>query len=142
MLRPVSGHFAVSYPWDGMDLAAADIERLRELELSLWQAPTCFDSDYMNRVLAEDFTEFGRSGRVYAREDTLAVPPQPIDARLTDMAFRALGESAALVTYRTHVRDGEETLVGNRSSVWSRAGAGWQLRFHQGTPAPEKAQVR
>jgi hypothetical protein len=117
-----------------MALTAADTERLRELEVSLWRAATRFDGAYMERVLAPDFVEFGRSGRVYARADTLAVPAQDIDATLTDMAFRAIAPGVALVTYRTHVREGEELLVGNRASLWSRTDGEWRLRFHQGTP--------
>lgn len=42
-------------------------------------APTNEDWEVL---LAEDFFEFGNSGRIYPREDTLTVPRQPIEAVL------------------------------------------------------------
>jgi hypothetical protein len=69
-----------------MSLSAYKNDQLRRLEESLWHAETRFDRDYMNKVLAPDFLEFGRSGRVHRREDILEdildVPAQPIHATL------------------------------------------------------------
>ena len=95
----------------------------------------------MDQILAPDFFEFGRSGRVYRRADTLAVSAGPIDARLPLMNFEArlLDVNVAQVTYVSAVTyDGVE-LRGLRSSIWSRTGNGWELRFHQGTPIPARA---
>ena len=47
-----------------------DTEELRILEESLWRHETRFDRDYLQRVLHPDFFEFGRSGRVWTRDDT------------------------------------------------------------------------
>jgi hypothetical protein len=108
---------------------------LRELEESLWRSKTRFNQAYMERILAPDFFEFGRSGRIYTREDTLAAPPHEINARLPleNFAVHPIDSNVVLVTYVSEVRY-EEVDVGNRSSLWSRTDAGWQLRFHQGTP--------
>jgi hypothetical protein len=65
-----------------MTLSADEHDELCRLEESLWRAETRFDRDHMNEVLAPDFFEFGQSGRVYRREDTLDVPAQPINATL------------------------------------------------------------
>jgi hypothetical protein len=112
-----------------------DPEDLRLLEESLWRTETRFDRDYMERILASDFVEFGRSGRVYSRAAILALPRQPIEARLRDFAVRAAGSDLALVTYVSEVRREDGTVeLGNRSSLWGRVADGWQLRFHQGTP--------
>lgn len=87
----------------------------------------------MEWVLADDFGEFGRSGRVYARADTLAVEGQTIDARLRDIEVDLIAEDVALVTYVSEVQhDGLD--LANRTSIWVRRGGRWQLRFHQGTP--------
>lgn len=43
------------------------LETLRQLEESLWRAETRFDSVSMDRLLATDYFEFGRSGKVYSR---------------------------------------------------------------------------
>src|SRR3954453_1752089 len=56
--------------------------RLRELEESLWRPETRYDLAYMRRVLTPDFLEFGRSGRVYRLEDTLATTPAPFVTEL------------------------------------------------------------
>jgi hypothetical protein len=115
-----------------------DFEQLRELEESLWRAVTRFDREYVEQVLAEDFFEFGRSGRVYRREEILAMPRQEIRAQLPlqDFTVHRLSDEVALVTYRSEVTY-QEVEISNRSSIWSRTPTGWKLRFHQGTPVPQ-----
>ena len=111
------------------------VARLRELETALWRAETRFDRDLMEASLAPDFVEFGRSGRVYSRDETLAIPAQPISATLPLAEFRVaiVAPDIALVTYRSEVRYGDAVEVGNRSSLWLRTPTGWRLWFHQGT---------
>jgi hypothetical protein len=89
----------------------------------------------MERVLAADFFEFGRSGRIHDRAAILAMPGNPIDAKLPLRNFtaRLVAVDVVLVTYISEVRDGK-VAAGNRSSLWTRTPLGWQLRFHQGTP--------
>lgn len=101
----------------------------------MWQAETRFDRDYLERVLHPDFFEFGRSGRTWTRDATMAVEPGEIDAvlPLPDLTVCPLGADAVLVTYRSIVRHGELDYA-NRSSIWVRDGEAWRLRFHQGTP--------
>ena len=118
-----------------MIISAHDHDQLKHLEESLWRSETRFDREYMNQVLAPDFFEFGRSGRVYKREETLEVPSQPIDARLPLAKFdvRLIAADVALVTYVSEVSYGKVKEVANRSSLWSRYPSGWKIRFHQGT---------
>lgn len=108
---------------------------LRRLEESLWREETRFDRAYMDRILAPDFVEFGRSGRVWTRKDTLATPRRRIRARLplARFAIRMLGEDVALITYRSEGLE-DDLEVGNRASLWRRSDDGWKLEFHQGTP--------
>ncbi len=117
-------------------LIDSDYEQLRRLEESLWQAETRFDDIWMNEVLADDFFEYGRSGRIYSRDDSLAVPAQEIRIVLPLSSFevRLIHPDIAQVTYISDVeyRTGRE--LANRSSIWSRTADGWELRFHQGTP--------
>ena len=118
-----------------MEFSSHDKQELELLEESLWRAETRFDSEWMERVLSTDFFEFGRSGRVYGRQECLDVDCQPIDARLPleDLRIRLISSDVAQVTYVSSVTyDGIEELA-NRSSIWTRAEHGWQLRFHQGT---------
>jgi hypothetical protein len=119
-----------------LKLSASDFILLQHLEESLWREETRFDISYMEKVLAEDFMEFGRSGRVYSRAETLAAPRGPIDSAwpLADFAIRILTPDVAQVTYNSAVTHNGSVERGRRSSIWSRTPDGWVLRFHQGTP--------
>lgn len=119
-----------------MEISDEDIAVLRTLEEDLWRRETRFDNEYMERLFAEDFLEYGRSGRIYSRRDCLSHEPQDIDAVLPLPKFevRLLTPEVAQVTYESRVSCGGVEERGNRSSIWSRSGDSWVLRFHQGTP--------
>jgi hypothetical protein len=119
-----------------MQAGQADHLALQQLEESLWQTETRFDAERMKTILAADFFEFGRSGRMYSREDTLAIPFQQIEAVIPLPLFRVhlLADDVAQVTYTSAVRQQGVWTHAHRSSIWSRTETGWVLRFHQGTP--------
>lgn len=118
------------------DLAeqASDSDVFREREESLWRAETRFDHTCMARVLPPEFVEFGRSGRVRTREQTLAVEPVALDVQLRDFAVHQVADGVVLVNYLSVARSGDQALTGRRSSLWVREGDVWLLRFHRGTP--------
>ena len=121
-----------------MELSRQDLVDLERLEEDLWRVDVRFDLKRMDTILAPDFFEFGRSSRVYTREDTLGTPAEPINAKLPlrDFKARLLDTHVVQVTYVSAVTyDGVEELA-RRSSIWSRTEHGWQLRFHQGTAMP------
>lgn len=120
-----------------MTLSENDLKELESLEESLWRADTRFDHAYMEHVLAPDFFEFGRSGRVYQREDTLNVGKReeiPTTFPLHGFTAHPLDENTVLVTYISEVAYKEGLEIGNRSSIWTKMDGKWRLRFHQGTP--------
>ncbi|WP_375406806.1 DUF4440 domain-containing protein [uncultured Amnibacterium sp.] len=116
-----------------------DVARLTELEESLWRATTRFDRDHLARVYADDFDEFGRSGKHWTREASMAAAVEAFETvlPLPHLRIRPLGPDAALLTYRSEMTypDDDVTLVANRSSVWHRIDGQWRLRFHQATPS-------
>lgn len=116
-------------------VAESHYETFRNLEESLWRTETRFNKEYMNRILAPGFFEFGRSGRIYSREEILAAPPQEINARLPlkDFKVHPISADIVLVTYQSEVTY-DNLEISNRSSLWQKTPAGWQLQFHQGTP--------
>ena len=118
-----------------IEINAEDFNKLKELEESLWLSETRFSQEYMNRLLSFDFFEFGLSGRIYHREETLSVPFQEIKARipLKDFSVHVVDTNVFLVTYVSEVMY-DRLEMGNRSSLWLKTPAGWKLRFHQGTP--------
>lgn len=118
-----------------MNFSDSDIKELQILEESLWRPETRFDFDYMNNLLADDFFEFGRSGKIYTKTESLSAPMQEIHAKLPlrDFTAHQMSNDVVLVTYISEVQ--YETLeVGNRSSFWLKTQDGWRLKFHQGTP--------
>ncbi len=111
------------------------VEELRRLEESLWREETRFDRAYMERLLAPGYFEFGRSGRVWTREETVGLRRRMIRARLPlpRFAVQLISPMVALVTYRSEGL-ADDVEVGNRSSLWTKTDDGWKLVFHQGTP--------
>jgi hypothetical protein len=118
------------------ELSEEDRSVLIRLEEAMWREETRFDKSFMERALAPDFFEFGRSGRTYTRQQILDFPREPIAAQLPLENFRVrlLDANTAQLTYNSKVRNQGVVEFGRRSSIWSRSGDTWVLRFHQGTP--------
>lgn len=116
-------------------MADNDAPTLRRLEESLWERSTRFDRSYMEVVLADDFFEIGRSGRVWTRQEVITTQAHDIvvELPLADFVIHMISNDVALVTYRTVV-PGKASEGDNRASLWRRSGGRWQLVFHQGTP--------
>jgi hypothetical protein len=114
---------------DGL-LGAGTVDQLTELEHAMWNPSMRGDRSWMDAHLADDFTEFGYSGRSYSRAETLDLPVGTIEATLEDLAISAVGRDAAVVTYRSVEPRG----AANRASIWRRVAGQWRLGFHQGTP--------
>jgi hypothetical protein len=108
-----------------MQLSAEDIAELTRLEEAMWIATTRFDAAFQQERFAPDFFEFGRSGRVYAREQIILTGGGEIKARLPLDGLKVRLLDGATVQVTVHAR---------RSSIWTRTASGWVMRFHQGTP--------
>ena len=120
-----------------MQLSSEDVQELQRLEEELLRPEVRRSPEKMAVLLADDFLEFGRSGRIYDKVNILETVAQPFDGRLSlsQFAAKALAPSVALVTYWSTLRDanGDERHA-LRSSIWTRTEKGWRLVFHQGTP--------
>jgi hypothetical protein len=111
---------------------------LKRLELTLMDPEVRRDRERVGALLAAGFVEFGSSGRVWTREQTLELlATEAYSApQAEDFGFRLLGENVVLVTYRTLRRDAEgEQRVTLRSSIWIWELDCWRICFHQGTRA-------
>ena len=117
-------------------LSEKDHSTLVCLEENMWREETRFDVVFMQKALAADFLEYGRSGRTYTREQMLAAPRAAIDATipLPNLTVRLLGANTAQVTYDSAVMNDGAVEHAHRSSIWSRTAHGWEMRFHHGTP--------
>ncbi|TRW46003.1 nuclear transport factor 2 family protein [Georgenia yuyongxinii] len=109
---------------------AAVIER----ERLLLRPEVRADPEKTALLLHRDFQEFGASGRAWDRDtviDALAADPAMPGTAETFAPVR-LADGVVLLTNRL---SGQPRSL--RSSLWVRdRTAGWQLRFHQGTPMP------
>ncbi|MGC4174912.1 DUF4440 domain-containing protein [Demequina sp.] len=119
-----------------MPLDATATLTLQALEESVWRDETRFDHAYMNAVLHPEFTEVGRSGRVFTRDEVLEMPAVSIDVDIPRATFsvQELVADAALVSYETVPRESRHGAA-HRASVWVCVEGTWRLRYHQGTPA-------
>jgi hypothetical protein len=112
-------------------------DHLLELELQLLQPEVRRSTEEASRLLADDFREFGSSGRAYDKRQIIeALCDEPAcNFTLHDFCSTALSGEAALVTYRTTcttVSTGEISHA-LRSSIWVLRDGRWQMLFHQGT---------
>lgn len=113
----------------------AEKHELQLLEERLLDPQVRRSPHVMDQLIADEFLEFGSSGRIWRKADVLTeLPAQPPlgASRVSEFKAVALGDQHALVTYRLFV-EGDPPDQSWRSSVWKRAGAGWQMVFHQGT---------
>ena len=115
---------------------AALAQHLRVLEESLLR-PDVRKSPTLVDLLADEFIEFGSSGRIYTKAELVATLQAESSASQTVSDFRVtqLGPDAALLTYRIHLHR-EPPVHTLRSSVWQRCRGRWQMVFHQGTVTP------
>jgi hypothetical protein len=116
--RPVEGH-------------------LQALELELLRPDGRKSPELLSSLLADDFTEFGSSGRIFRKQDIIealrAEPPGRFS--VSDLRVKILGGGVALVTYRAVTRDeaNYSESASLRSSLWVINDGRWQMLFHQGT---------
>jgi hypothetical protein len=117
-------------------------QHLRELEERLLQTEVRRSADDVTALLADDFIEFGSSGRVFDKQqiiDNLQTEPR-IRQSLVDFKTLPLAPGLVLATYRA-VRQGgpgEPPSYSLRSSIWKLIDDRWQLVFHQGTLSKER----
>ena len=118
-----------------IEISEKDATELQCLEQELWIAETRCDRAYMETVMAPDFFEFGRSGRIYKREEILAHGSGTIEAviPLQNLNIKLLSADVAQVTYDSEATFDGDVEKARRSSIWSKSGESWKLRFHQGT---------
>jgi glyoxylase I family protein len=109
-------------------------QHLRELEEALL-LPDVRKSKRLGELIADDFVEFGSSGRTYTKPDLVEALQTEAPVRQTAADFRVsvLAKDVALLTYRTH-RHSIPPLRTLRSSVWRLRDCQWQMIFHQATP--------
>jgi hypothetical protein len=109
---------------------------LKGLEESLLD-PDIRKSTQLVELLADEFVEFGSSGRVYAKDDLVALlqAESPVVQTTSDFHLTTLAPDVALLTYKVR-RHSEPVVDTLRSSLWRRSDGKWKMVFHQATVTP------
>jgi len=107
-------------------------EHLRQLEEMLLQPEIRRSKSEVEKVVAEDFFEFGSSGKVLyqgsgIKEEGLAI----VNMTMSDFVIHPLTTDVVLATYRICNRETNEHSL--RSSIWKKTHESWRMCFHQGT---------
>jgi hypothetical protein len=110
------------------------IEVIKNLELSLLDPIFRKSREYLNSLVADDFTEFGSSGKIYNKQNILENLPLEKSSEfvIQDLQVKQLSGSIMLVTYQT-----ESEYRALRSSIWRFEDNNWRIVFHQGTKINE-----
>jgi len=119
-------------------------EEIRELEQACLSAEVRRDPDRLGLLIADEFVEFGSSGRVWDKGAVLETVPgeSGLTFELSDFAARDLGPNVVHATFRVSISNSESVRHSLRSSLWVLRDDRWQLLFHQGTPSDPPADER
>lgn len=116
-----------------------ELADIKSLEEALHRPEVRRSRDALEGLLADNFVEFGAAGIVHDRATIIDLLLQEDgggegELRASNYALAAISDDAVLLTYESErtQNDGARRSV-LRSSIWKRAGDGWQMLFHQGT---------
>lgn len=110
-----------------------DLRRhLYDLEEQLARPAARISRERLEELLAEEFVEYGSSGKVHDRASVIAglSVQSPQAWSIADFKLTRLADDVALVTYIATQAGRGSTL---RSSLWKSSGGLWRMVFHQGT---------
>lgn len=118
-----------------------DLDLIRGLEEALFKPAVRASPEALDRLLADSFVEFGRSGGVPDKTEVIRSlaegNAETVDVPAArDFVLRSLADDVVLLTYLSfRVANGCEERHTLRSSIWRFIEGRWQMVFHQGTPA-------
>lgn len=111
-----------------------------DLETTLLKPEVRSSAKDLDLLIADDFMEFGSSGKIYDKKEILERLPKdtevsPIEFVVSDFQVKELSENVVLVTFKTDKISSENThVVALRASIWRKTSGNWQMIYHQGTP--------
>ena len=110
-------------------------EEIRALEEKLLSGDFRRDREAVAGLLAEDFREFGSSGRVWSKQEILdqLEAEESFEAQIENFEAVEFAAEAVLVTYKVTVRRSGAESASLRSSIWIKREGRWRILFHQGT---------
>jgi len=110
-------------------------EKILQYEKDFFSFKFCSNRANLENRLAKDFFEYGKSGMIHTRENTInSLASLTEDRRIEIINFEltVLSEDVLLVHYTSWHKD--DDLYTLRTSIWRYEDGEWKLYFHQGTP--------
>jgi hypothetical protein len=114
------------------------LDQIRNLEEWLLKPEIRSSPAEVAPLLADDFIEFGGSGRIYNKEQIIQSLQHetPVDISIHDFQVKLLAPQVALATYRVvKSLNGPTPQFSLRSSIWTYQDGRWQMGYHQRPPA-------
>ncbi|MDF2947495.1 MAG: hypothetical protein K0S51_2174 [Bacillales bacterium] len=109
-----------------------------ELESSLLHSATRSSIQELDKLLAEEFVEFGSSGRIFTKNDIIERLPIETQIKLDIIDFNIKILSPDLIQTK-FVTSKNSISYQLRTSIWIKTlNNNWQMIFHQGTPTKSK----
>lgn len=111
----------------------SDTSKIRALEERLLQPDFRRNRAAIAELLADDFREFGSSGRVWTKQQILdhLESEAPFEVEMHDFGATEFAPGVILATYKVTVKNRTSL----RSSIWIKRDGRWLVLFHQGTIA-------
>lgn len=127
-----------------MSMTGPGMDFFRALEQKLHRPEVRRSPDAVRALLADEFIEFGSSGRVYDKTSIVEALAEESNAEAAlvpevhHFTVQSIAPDVVLVTYRSSRcgTDGMAERTTLRSSIWKQIDGRWQMLFHQGTVVP------
>ena len=124
-----------------MEIESLLNEQIYQLEDRLLQPEVRRSKEDIAELLADDFVEFGSSGRIFNKPQVVnGLPHSPsVPMIIEDFQVKVLSSDVVLAIYRVVKKkeSSQEMPISLRSSIWKFIDGRWQMVFHQGTRTME-----
>lgn len=110
-----------------------DLElKFYSLETSLFKKEYLSNKEYLENIFHDNFMEYGKSGLVYRKRDTIDALYNVgnRDIKIEDFTCEKIDEKTYIVHY---VSINSQNVAAYRTSIWVDNDDKLQLYFHQGT---------
>jgi hypothetical protein len=110
-------------------------ELLEKLELALLDPLGRSDATLLDKLIADDFTEVGGSGRIFGKDEVLTRlhTESGVSFSAEELHVNLLLPTVGLVTYVATRSTAGADVQSRRCSIWRLSLDQWQMVYHQGT---------